>query len=221
MSFRRHPSISSSISEDSEDIIEESKSLCNISLDFSSPRNKKIISDCNYKTHIAGIGGAKPCNFNIESLPNGIEEAINSCIGTNNIKFVIIPVGTIMYRGYLIYPGMSKNLLPWVRSKNFGWFTSTLEHQGNINHTHIQKFKTNKPLLCIFQHRLHSTGMRGNQYYKYVKQYSDKLSYRDSSLMIDGYIGCDECEIGLTKESIQTKLLQGPLEQVKSLKYID
>lgn len=193
---------------------------CSTGLDLSRLYQPIQLPNCDYKVHPAGIGGAKPCNFNVQGIPQPIQDALNRCINTRNMMFVIIPAQTKMYRGTLVVGKMGR-IVPWVKEKDFGWFTSTKRHQGNINYTHIQPFMTRAPLLCIFEPRLHSTGMRGNTFYREVVRYSKLLNSRDPDLVIDGYIGCDECEIGLTKEAIMTKLLHGKIRQEKSLKYID
>lgn len=193
------------------------------------------LENCEYKTHPAGFGGKKNCNFNIRKIPDKIQKVLRWCTKTQSV-FVIIPKGAKMYRGTLVSPNIEK-LVPWVVDKNFGWFTSTIEHQGNVNYTQIDEYETREALLCMFEPNLHYSGMRGNSYYNYpvtagqnartkcnlfhVNEASELLNGRDLSLTIDGYVGCDECEIGLTKESIIAKLKHRGIVKTKSLAYID
>jgi hypothetical protein len=187
--------------------------------------------NCAYKTHIAGFGGVKDCQFKFVDIPERIQDAIRECTEMDKY-FVIIPAGTILYRGSLDMGGGNKVPIPWVEDKRFGWFTSTLEHQNNINYTRVDSYKVVKPLLCVFEANLHSTGMRGNQYYpsiligtknmcELVVTGSKALQGKSTDLSLDGYVGCDECEVGLTKDSIIGKLRYVKLEKVKQLKYID
>lgn len=189
--------------------------------------------NCEYKTHIAGIGGKKPCNFKMKKLPKPIQTALEWCTKLKSI-YVVIPTGTKMYRGTLVYSKMKK-LVPWIPNKRFGWFTSTIEHQGNINYTQIDEYEVMEPLLCIFIPNLHSKGLRGNEYYRniirasmtsetrceIVEKASSMLQERDRNLNIDGYVGCDECEIGLTQPSIMRKIKHRGIVKTKSLAFID
>lgn len=190
---------------------------------------------CKYMTHLSGKS-EKPCNFKIIKIPSRIQDILRGCLRTSDV-FVIIPERTSLFRGTLEYREMGK-IVPYVLGKNFGWFTSTIEHQGNINFTRIDEYKTTKRLLCIFQPSLRKhLQVTGNSYYSWINVFNkgllkckNKIDTENEilnllphgGLELDGYIGCDECEIGLTRRAIETSVkLYKEKVVTKDMKYID
>lgn len=175
--------------------------------------------ECHWPTTLMGTN-IKDCNFVLE-----FDEVVEVEISKNKFKFVLvrIPEGTKIY-----HATFSFGQIPWFESKQpmspkgIVWFASTYDHTGPIQKTHILTYTVKTDLVMIFEYDLLQYGddVRGFEYFsRRLPVYIEKL--REKGRHIDGYIGCNECEIGIINESI-SKISKKPENIVElGMKFID
>jgi len=190
----------------------------------------KIVTgkSCSYKTHLSGKN-VKPCGFTLYAIDKKLNDALLECanIGPDlKSHFVILPKGTVMYHGTI---GDEKH--PYNQQKNFGWFTSTLSHQGPVQSNRIDMYRTTMNLLCLFIPRLHQRKMVGTDIVKLITTRHRNLQdncnvvvktnngLNKIGLHLAGYVGCDECEIGLLKPVIDRFVKH--VKTIQKTKFID
>ena len=155
-----------------------------------------------------------------------IEDKIDYEYKGNKISVVTLPAKTKIYHATMIYPrGKSwfKTQYPMDAQKGLVWFASTDKHLGNINSTHHLEYTIKQPLRLVFEHNIskkYGKYIRGYEYIPYLYRITKFLE--ENKELIDGYLGCNECEIGIYNNSIKTKLNMIPKVVLeKDLKYID
>lgn len=162
-------------------------------------------NECSFPTRL--VGQSKECNFMALTKP------IIENPGLQNNEEVVLPKNTVLYHATTVYP----NEVPWFltsfpqnKTKGYVWFTSSLDHTGIHNYTHVLRYVLQDDLKLKFIQNLMMTGN------DYIQTYSDDLS------TIDGYVSCNECEIAIKNESVIRAL--APTFQIvktKDMKYID
>lgn len=170
-------------------------------------------SECKWPYSIRG-GPVSDCNFPIKDVPTDLTEfaynknkpvKMDEFLSSENVKLVVIPKNTMLLHGVL---DSQYNRQWWVNSKpeseyNVVWFTSDNQHILNINATHILVYETNKNLLCLYEQNLrkkYGQNVRGYEYSRILRKYITRVANR-YNILINGYVGCNECEIGLTNET--------------------
>ncbi len=165
--------------------------------------NKKP-DECRWPVDLLGKN-IRDCNFNLQPL-----EERKMLFGKVNI--VKLPAGTRLYHGTLI-PFKQKlwflNSHPKDTSKGGVWFTSTKEHQQNVNSSFVLEYRTTRDMYGIFERNLWdiSMGTTGNQYASY---FMNLLRYI-KDYKIEFYAGCNECELFILNNSIKTVLQTNPI----------
>lgn len=104
------------------------------------------------------------------------------------------------------------------------WFTSTQKHAENINHTHILKYTTREKLNVIFEQNLTATYNENIRGYEYATTLRDIMrGIREKyDIILDGYVGCNECELGLTNVAVRDKINPRPIiVKTLEMRYID
>jgi len=132
----------------------------------------------------------KSCNFEMFGIVD--PKAQNGTI-------VTIPKNTVLYHATISFP--KKGETHWF-SKNcpnneVNWFTPSLDHIDYHNYTHVLAYFTAEPIRVIFYQNIPE---RGNVFFPTLTQSKE---FQDKE--IDGYIGCNECEIALMREAVNAK----------------
>lgn len=159
----------------------------------------------------------KDCNFR---YINPREVTIKTGDITEIVVVVTLPVGTKLYHGTGHIPGRTKW---WEQGYPGGgllaWFTSTPEHQGVFRgRTHILEYITNTPLIMAFFQNIDrfERGIRGFEFIPTFIHIARKLEL--TGIIINGYIGCNECEIGIISTDVPKHLDLPPIV-VKEIDY--
>ena len=113
-----------------------------------------------------------------------------------------------------------------LRRKKMVWFVTSETHANNIEGSHLLYYKTKRPLLCLFERNI--AKKYGNKRPDYAGNTFSvdifpRIQYalrEKANLLLDGYVGCNECEVGLLNKTSQDALV---LEHVKemSMAYIN
>jgi len=147
----------------------------------------------------------KNCDFGLKHI-----EDKKTDFGT--VSIVLLPAGTSLYHGTII--GKNQKLwfldeYPKDTRKGGAWFTSTKEHQQNINSTYVLKYVTERNMYGIFEQNLWNVtpGLTGSEYIPYFMKAKDKIK----NYKIEFYAGCNECEIFILDESIKTTIKTNPI----------
>ena len=152
----------------------------------------------------------------VETVPMTLEsQAID-------LVLVSIPAGTALYHSTNILDNeWYQTDLPQNTEKGLVWFTSTLSHALPLGRTHTLKYTTTQDLLMIFEQNLtrYGLGTRGYEYLHILHRIIRNLQAK--GIQLDGYLGCNECEIAILNKSVQK--LSFPPEVVRSISkaYID
>lgn len=164
--------------------------------------------ECCWPTTI-GSNKCKPCDFSrVTYQPETIDELklfgdvdinkLNSVLGKYNLVFSILRKGAIIGHSTLSPKNSWWNTQTYPKG-NMVWFTVSKKHQKNIPKTHTLYYKVNKNILCFYERNIwEKYGVNtGQEYYDrvYNRIHREVLQ---CGLNINGYIGCNECEIGLT-----------------------
>src|SRR3972149_718701 len=174
-----------------------------------SERYNQSLNECEWPIDLRE-SKVKSCKFNFIMGPTFQYRK-------KTYQLVILPKETKLYHGTLVVKGQP------IKLREMIWLTSTLAHQGNFNSTHIFEFIVKEPLVLVFEPNLslrYGSSVRGFEYKPILKaiQLYHQQEFKKS---IDGYIGCNECEIGLFVKSFLDKVDQNPkVVREKSLKYI-
>lgn len=154
----------------------------------------------------------KQCNFPFKENPV-----------IQNIQTVTLPAGTELFHATQILPSqkiwftnmtaVSFDTLP----KKIMWFASSPEHAKHMNYTHVLKFKTKKDIKLVFIRNLlvHIGSNTGNELLK-NPEFASILS-KDPELV--GYVGCNECEIGIFKHHL-ADVIELPPEVLETRSYM-
>lgn len=175
--------------------------------------------NCQWPTTLMGTN-IKECNFVLD-----FDDDIDVEISKTKFKLVLvrIPRGTKIYHATISIGQKT----PWFElrqpssSRGVVWFASTYQHTGPIQKTHVLTYIVEEDLVMIFEYNLMDYGddVRGFEYVNRLHMYIEKLKQKGK--YIDGYIGCNECEIGILNESI-TKISKKPENITEmGIKYID
>jgi len=165
------------------------------------------------------LSGVRECNFNFETV---IERATSK-----NDDVVLLPQGTKLYNATQILSN------DWFRTRypsnteNGGvWFTSTLDHAKNISYyTHILEYTTKEDLILLYIHNLKKYGDVKTRGYEFVRKHYRDIFFHiqeTTGYKIQGYIGCNECEIFIENSQLPKTLEKIPTVAFqRSMKYID
>lgn len=167
------------------------------------------------------VGKVDQCNFILEAVD--VFE-----IQDKKVVLVDIPEGTKLYHATFIPMGGDKwfeTQMPFDSGKGIVWFASTPMHSSVINHTHILEYTVEEPLRMVFERNIAISyadkGVtKGYDYLPILAMTQIKLKELFGQ-KIDGYIGCNECEIGIFNDSIKEKLSKHSVFREKSLAYIE
>ena len=162
------------------------------------------------------------CNFVYEIYKiiefNGRKEN-----GDGVLILVKIPKNSKIYHAATIYPKEEewfKKSFPFNSEKGVVWFTSTPEHSGSLSKTHLLEYIVEEELVMIYEQNIskkYGRDIRGYEYSRgmlghYIKMIKDH---------IDGYIGCNECELGILNESCKKLSLPPKVYKEIGMKYFD
>lgn len=147
----------------------------------------------------------KNCNFNV------VHEGTFTGPRDELIEVVRVPTGTRLYHSTTIYPGQDIWFVsnpPSNMERGVVWFTSDYDHTGYLSKTHILEYTVTEDLILIFEQNM---SVKYGEIYTGFEYVEEKLTYLTSVLdsqgvVIDGYMGCNECEIALFNGSILQKL---------------
>ena len=189
-------------------------------------------AECKWPVSKMGFP-VRDCNFIMEAHKviefgkTSKEESIN---GTDEVVVLVkIPAGTKIYHSATIYQESKKGEKEWFEEyppfsseRGVVWFSSTPAHAGIFSKTHLLEYTTTEDLIMIYEKnikRSHGIATRG---YEYAKKVLPSYMKRLRGEKIDGYIGCNECEIGIFNRACKDKLEMPPIVVMKlGLKYID
>lgn len=178
------------------------------SLHRAEKYNKKD-GECEWPINLIGKI-VKPCNFNIQLV-----EKIPIFNTKKSAQIIKLPAGTNLYHGTII----SRKGKPWFIKKhpsdtNKGgvWFTSTLEHQGNVNATYVLQYTTIRDMYGVFEQNLWNIGKgtTGNEYIPYFNMLEQYIQ-KHYNINIEFYAGCNECEIYILNDSVKTVMKTNPI----------
>ena len=182
-------------------------------------RFNKEVDECRWISSL--VGRVSNCDFVLEGI---------DVVEVNGKELVIveIPTGTKLYHATFIPPGKEKwfeTLMPFDSGKGLVWFASTSIHSSIINHTHMLEYTVDKPLTMVYEKNIAITYAnkrvtKGYDYLPILMGHMMKLA-SEFDINIDGYIGCNECEIGILNDSVKEKLSKYELHSEKSLSYIE
>lgn len=189
----------------------------------------QVDDECCWPT---SLGSAKcvPCDFSDIDMvqPSNRDELsifgskidfdlLNEVLLKYQIILTIIKQGTVLSHGTL---SPSKEWWKYTVPKgDMVWFTTGKKHQKNIAKSHILKYIVKRPLLCFYERNIGKKyGVtNGHQYYQKIYPRL-KRDMQSSGIRIDGYVGCNECEIGL--ENLSDKIIFSQ-SIIQSRKFID
>lgn len=149
----------------------------------------------------------RDCNFQFEPLEIELQ------IRKKNFPLVRLPAGTKIYHATIGDQEWWKTGYP--RNKQYGgtWFTSTQAHSGNFgNATHVLEYELQEDATLLFVHNL-ATIESNLSGYNFVTKYLPYVRERlqsEHNISLDGYVGCNECEIYLSNNSIRQLLHTNP-----------
>ncbi len=148
--------------------------------------------ECRWPTTKFGLP-VKDCNFILEAYK------VVTLADDFDVVLVKIPAGTKLYHATMIYEKgrhWFETKPPFNSERGMVWFTSTPEHTGPLNKTHILEYTVRSDLIMVFERNLEKhDGVRGYEYTKILRNIKTKLM--PNSIFIDGYLGCNECEIAI------------------------
>jgi len=156
--------------------------------------------ECRWPTRMGGFAKTvKDCNFNMKPLRK-------FRFGDREFEIAVIPAGTDLYHGT-----KDKDMNPtgpdeWYENnrKKMVWFASTLDHTMPLGPMKIFKTTNKEDLTVVF---FRNKGMLNIDISKDLRPMVAKIAQKlyqetDGKVFIDGYMGCNECEIGIFLPSL-------------------
>lgn len=174
---------------------------------------------CEWPIYLHTDNIVSECRFPIEDL----KVFEKNEYGT--IKIVKLPKGTSIYhktRAGLANMNMNVKSTEWWNksfpsNKSLGgvFFSTSKKHiERNIGGTHILEYKTKRPVMLIYIQNIYKFcgAPDGNVFVKHCFPSVLKQLEIESDYNVEGYIGCNECELFLNENSISSII---PMEPVK------
>lgn len=159
--------------------------------------------ECNWPTR-SGNFDVQPCNMNIEHVDN-------VTIDNKVYNIVKVPYDTKIFHGTKII-GITPSSQSW-SNKNMTWFATTLEHTMPLGPFVIYEFTIDKDLILLFEQNItNNLGYTSGQTFMIPFMKIAEKIFQKYNIQLDGYIGCNECEIGLFKNSLG-KLMYPPIRR--------
>ena len=174
-------------------------------------KKQKISDEYNLPRQLRYNINPKECRWPTGLMENKIKDCkfvfskeYNLNFRNNIIKIVHIPKNSYLYRGEILYDDknypVSQNNLPLV------WFSASIDHLKNLSDKVLYlQYKTTRDLVLIYEQNIskkYGENVRGFEYIPFFNQLG-KYIYKQYNVSIDGYVGCNECEIGIVNNIIE------------------
>ena len=157
-------------------------------------------SECKWPARIGGFL-VKDCQLPIVPLET---VTIDKDDGGDEYDIVTVPVGSSLYHGTKDPARKHESVDSWSKQP-VTWFATTLDHTMPLGPMKIHEFTTKEPLTLLFvrnmtkKYNISSGAVFIPMLISIGQQISEETKER---IYIDGYVGCNECEIGILRKSL-------------------
>lgn len=132
------------------------------------------------------------------------------------IEIVKIPSGTKLFHGT-----KSPNFLPlnendWIKGpQKMFWFATTFNHTRPHEPIKVLEITLKEDINLLFIRNISKelNISSGYEFYPLLLNILNKVQEENTNLIIDGYTGCNECEVGLLKKSLNK--ISYPIKETK------
>ncbi len=171
-----------------------------------------IDSECEWPTRMGGFL-VKDCQLPIKHLETVM-------IDDQEYDIVTVPIGTVLYHGTKEPNIKYESLNSWSK-RAVTWFATTFDHTMTLGPMKVHEFTIKNTLTLLFVRNMKrkyniSSGFSFVRPLVVIKQ--QIIEKTTGRIHIDGYIGCNECEIGIFHESLNK--LNYP-STIKNVPYIE